>query len=472
MLFNSFDFLLFFTLVFGIQLALPHRPRNVFLVLASYFFYACWDWRFAGLMLATTVVDYTVSHAIFRTGVATRRRRLVAVSVLFNLGILAYFKYVNFFADSMQRVLGGLGVEVQPWHLGVILPVGISFYTFQAMSYTIDVYRGRLRPLDRFIDFALYVSLFPQLVAGPIERGEHLAPQVTRKRISSWTDVQDGSWLILKGLFKKAVIADNLAPIVDAVFSQPSWTGPQVLIGVYAFAFQIYCDFSGYTDMARGLAKLLGYDLMLNFRLPYFAIDPSDFWRRWHISLSSWLRDYLYIPLGGGRGGLKATSRNLMVTMLLGGLWHGAAWTYVVWGLYHGALLVAFRVFRRLSAVSAAPRCPVGSTQWVMSVVVMFHLTCLGWLLFRATSLTQAGAMFASLTGPWTLAPRDLENVWQLVVLCGPLVLVQLAQEAAGNLNLIGSLSILPRSVAYAAIVIAVLTLGHFGGREFIYFQF
>ncbi len=280
----------------------------------------------------------------------------------------------------------------------------------------------------------------------------------------------------MKGLFKKAVLADNLAPIVDRVFSLSNPTGPEVLLGVYAFAFQIYGDFAGYTDIARGVAKWLGYDLMLNFRLPYLAINPSDFWQRWHISLSSWLRDYLYIPLGGSRRGLVQTCRNLMLTMLLGGLWHGANWTFVLWGAYHGLLLVGFRLWTewrtRSGVAGERARSRVGSIAWIMSVFAMFHLTCFGWLLFRAANVAQVGTMLTSLVTDWSLSSAWSQEVWQVGLLCVPVMLVQCAEERTGNLNFIPSLSVLPRSLAYSAILIAVLSLGSFTGREFIYFQF
>ena len=474
MIFTSFDFLLFFLIVLAVQAVLPHRPRNKFLLGASYFFYGCWDWRFLSLIIASTLIDFTCSHAIAGSQSAFRRRLLLTFSVTANLSILGFFKYANFFVDSAEQLLSGLSLPVSDWRLDVILPVGISFYTFQTMSYTIDVYRGKLRPLDNLIDFSLYVAFFPQLVAGPIERGASLAPQMTGKPPVSLDDLYAGSWLVVKGVFKKAVIADNLAPVVQSVFSASSPSGPEVLIGVYAFAFQIYGDFAGYSDIARGTARMMGYRLMLNFRLPYFATNPSEFWQRWHISLSSWLRDYLYIPLGGNRGGTLRTCRNLMITMVLGGLWHGAAWTFVVWGAYHGAILVAYRLVtaNRQPASAAARPSGFSALQWGIQVAVMFHLVCIGWLLFRAESLAQAGRMLAALVGPWQWTGELAQPAWQIVLLCGPLLMVQLLEERTKNLNLIPCLSLLPRTLAYAATLGAILTLGNFGGQEFIYFQF
>ena len=366
--------------------------------------------------------------------------------------------------------MSSFGLSAPQCHLNIVLPVGVSFYTFQALSYTIDVYRRRLKPLRNFFDFALYVSLFPQLVAGPIERGQHLARQVTRKTPVSIADIYDGSWLILKGLFKKAVIADNLAPIVDEVFNNSAPGGFEVLLAVYAFAFQIYGDFSGYSDMARGTARYLGYDLMLNFRLPYFAVDPSDFWSRWHISLSSWLRDYLYIPLGGSRGTSFQTCRNLLLTMLLGGLWHGAAWTFVLWGAFHGVILVAFRLLSEQGIVTPPTR--KASFHWLLRVILMFHLTCVSWLLFRAGSFAQLSNLVAALGNPWTVTDLSLHYAWKVALLCVPLLFVHFAEEFTGDLNLVRRLSLVPRSLVYATTVCALLALGSFGGREFIYFQF
>ncbi|MBB3206283.1 D-alanyl-lipoteichoic acid acyltransferase DltB (MBOAT superfamily) [Rhodopirellula rubra] len=420
-------------------------------------------------MLASTVIDFGCSRGIANSQDSRVRRRLLWTSVAANLTVLGFFKYYNFFADSLLDIASHAGLELTPMTLNIVLPVGISFYTFQTMSYTIDVYRGDLKRLSSFTDFALYVAFFPQLVAGPIERGSRLAPQIESGPRTSWAGMQDGAWLIIKGLFKKAVLADNLAPIVDSTFAMSDPSAVQVLIGVYAFAFQIYGDFSGYTDIARGVGRMMGYNLMLNFRLPYFATNPSDFWQRWHISLSSWLRDYLYIPLGGNRGGKWFTYRNLVLTMLLGGLWHGAAWTFVIWGLFHGALLIAHRQvasWQRESGWNV-------SVPYLVKLVVMFHLTCIGWLIFRAESTTQILEMLSGLARfDFGLSLADQMNAWKLALLCVPVILIQACQESTGNLNFVRHLSLLPRTVAYASVIAALLSLGQFGQSEFIYFQF
>ncbi len=469
MLFNSLDFLLFFGVVFFTQLWLPHRPRNIFLLAASYFFYGCWDWRFLGLMLLSTVIDFACSKGIADSPDQHKRRRLLGISVCANLGILGFFKYFNFFAASLHQLAADAGLQLTPTTLNIVLPVGISFYTFQTMSYTIDVYRGDVKRLSSFLDFALYVAFFPQLVAGPIERGSRLVPQIEEGRQTTWAGIQAGTWLVLKGLFKKAVIADNLAGIVNQTFEMTDPTAGQVLIGVYAFAFQIYGDFSGYTDIARGVGRMLGYDLMLNFRLPYFATNPSEFWQRWHISLSSWLRDYLYVPLGGNRNGQFLTYRNLMLTMLLGGLWHGAAWTFVIWGAFHGFLLIAHRLLAQINPLPER----IQVIAYPIQVITMFHLTCLGWLIFRANSVEQIGSMLQSLAEfDTTLTFTDQQNLWKLVLLCGPLILVQAGQEYTKDLDFVSHLSLLPRSLVYATTALMLLTLGSFGQQAFIYFQF
>ena len=291
MFFNSIEFFLFFAVVFGLYVLLSRRAQNRMLLVASYIFYAAWDWRFLSLLLFSSVVDYWVGSAIGRSSDPRRRKFLVSLSLVSNLGILGLFKYAGFFSQSLQDLVGQ---ELPQFASDIILPVGISFYTFQTLSYTIDVYRGRLEPIRDFLDFALFVSFFPQLVAGPIERASNLLPQICGERQLGWQNIKSGSWLVLWGLYKKVVIADNLGAVVDAVYrsgSEP--TSGELLFATYAFAYQIYCDFSGYSDIARGIARMMGFELMLNFRLPYLAANPADFWRRWHISLSTWLRDYL-----------------------------------------------------------------------------------------------------------------------------------------------------------------------------------
>jgi alginate O-acetyltransferase complex protein AlgI len=469
MLFNSFQFALFLPIVLVVYYSLSHRRQNTFLLIASCVFYASWDWRFLFPLLFSTSIDYYCARRMEMVGQSQRRAYLV-LSVVTNIGLLGFFKYFNFFLTSAERLLRFLGLNPQVSTLRIILPIGISFYTFQALSYTIDVYRGQMHSTRSFRDFLLAVLYFPHLVAGPIQRAHNLLPQVTNPRVVTATEVAAGIHLMVSGYFKKVFIADNLAPIVNDVFNSRSPDGFHVLFGVYAFAFQIYCDFSGYTDIARGLAKLMGFDFVLNFNLPYFAVSPSDLWTRWHISLSTWLRDYLYIPLGGSRGGKTKTCRNLMLTMVIGGLWHGAAWNFVVWGAYHGSLLVVQRVWSDMSGSLgrwnefAGTR--IGQT---VAIVLMFQCTCYGWLLFRAGSMTQIIDMTWALRSP--LDGADWAWAGRIAVLAAPVVAVQAIQFSTGKLNLLEKIWPELRVAAYAALSYFVLFLGG-QPQAFIYFQF
>ncbi|MCK6471045.1 MAG: MBOAT family protein [Planctomycetes bacterium] len=389
MLFNSWTFWVFFLAVMGLYGVLAHRWQNRMLLVASYVFYGWWDWRFLSLMGFSTVVDFYAATIIDRNEDPVRRRRWMWVSVVVNLCLLGFFKYYNFFIDSAISALASMGVEAHAPTLTVILPVGISFYTFQTMSYVIDVYRRDLKAARSISEFALFVSFFPQLVAGPIERATNLLPQVQQPRRMTWEGWSEGAALIVVGLFKKVAVADLLAPMAQEAFSNPSQcTGSALLIGLYAFSIQIYADFSGYSDIARGLARMMGFNLMENFQQPYFSASITEFWRRWHISLSTWLRDYLYIPLGGNRGGPGMAYRNLFLTMLLGGLWHGANWTFVVWGALHGIYLAVHkRILSGVKPFDVPPK--TNAKQWLsylVKVVVTFHLVALTWIFFRAGS--------------------------------------------------------------------------------------
>lgn len=476
MLFNSVEFLfLFLPIVLIVYYLLPHKQQNTFLVLASCFFYASWDWRFLLPLLCTTGLDYWVAGRLEAShkaqGPQSERRRLLWISVVSNLALLGFFKYCNFFIDSTSAVLTALGFEVSVHTLNIVLPVAISFYTFQALSYTIDVYRGELHPSGTFWDFFLGVLYFPHLVAGPIQRASSLLPQVLQPRRTTREQWEDGLHLIMWGFFKKVFLADNLAPIADQVFSKPDPTGGEVLVGVLAFTFQIYGDFSGYTDIARGVAKIMGFEFTLNFNLPYFATNPSDFWRRWHISLSQWLRDYLYKSLGGNRGGSLFTYRNLMITMVLGGLWHGAAWNFVLWGFYHGSLLCIHRYLspslERLERAIALPR----GIWLVLNIGCMFIMTCYGWLLFRATSLGQIIDMTHALARPFE--GLDIAALQTIGLYALPLIAVQWLQWRNGELQFM-RLPIIPgwlKPVLYAGMFYAAVFLGG-TPQSFVYFQF
>jgi alginate O-acetyltransferase complex protein AlgI len=391
MLFTEPRFLAFFVVAFAVAWALRRdTARKAWLLLCSYAFYAAWDWRFLGLIALSTLVDYAAGRGMGGTRDAAARRAWLIASLVANLGVLGLFKYWDFFVTSGAGLLGALGLPVSPRTLGLVLPVGISFYTFQTLSYSIDVYRGRLTAHRSLLDFALFVGFFPQLVAGPIVRAVEFLPQLAARPAWGAVAVRAQLWLFLAGFVKKACISDNVAPMVDALFAQPDAYGaPALWLGSVLYALQIYCDFSGYSDMAIATAGLLGYRLPLNFDFPYLARSVTEFWRRWHISLSSWFRDYLYVPLGGNRRGAPRTYGNLLVVFLLCGLWHGAAWRFAVWGLWHGTFLVAERMLRGRAA--AGPLAAVGRHAYVAGVVLA------GWVFFRAPDLPAATTYLAGM---------------------------------------------------------------------------
>src|SRR3989440_1520410 len=404
MLFDSTAYGLFLILVLLIYWRLPFRKQNYLLLAASYFFYAWWDWRFLILMAGSTLVDYLVARKIAATSDERTRRLLLLFSIVLNFSFLGVFKYFNFFVESMAHLAALLGLKQIPvgvWR--ILLPPGISFYTFQEVAYIVDVYHRKVEPAKSLVDYALFISLFPHLIAGPIQRPSHLLPQVQKPRVWDPAKAFDGLILILEGLFSKVVIADNCALIANAIFSG-SFGGPNtmtVLLGTYAFAWQIYGDFSGYSSIARGSAQLMGFHFMVNFRQPYLAQSLQDFWRRWHISLSTWLRDYLYIGLGGNRLGKVRTYINLMLTMLLGGLWHGANWTFVVCGGIHGVGLAIERFFSGQGDVSDSP---TFLGRWARRIF-MFHLVCLAWIFFRVPTFRGAWEQLVGLTH-WHWAPE------------------------------------------------------------------
>ncbi len=476
MLFNSLEFLIFLPVVLAVYYLLPHKAQNRFLLGASCFFYGSWDWRFLFPLLTSTSIDYycakRMEQQIRADEPKDRRKKWLALSVITNLALLGFFKYFDFFADNLHHLLQMLGANVALWTLRVILPIGISFYTFQALSYTIDVYRGEIHATDSFFDFLLAVLYFPHLVAGPIQRANSLLPQVTNPRIVTIEKIVNGLHLIFWGFFKKVFIADNLATIVSPLFDpHRAPDGWKTLMGVYAFAVQIYCDFSGYTDIARGVARLMGFEFMLNFNLPYWAANPADFWRRWHISLSTWLRDYLYISLGGNRGGEAKTNRNLMLTMVIGGFWHGAAWNFILWGLYHGALLVVHRYIKpSLDKLFDWPGRMGRALSTALLIVVFFHFTCYGWLLFRASSFSQIAAMTGALFGPWQV---DWNLAGKIALLSSPLIFVQLIQYFSGKLEFLSFRWITAefRVAVYSVMTYFVLFRGG-APQSFIYFQF
>ncbi len=476
MLFPTLDFGLFFLGVFGISWGLSgrHSPRLLFLTAASYGFYAFWDWRFCLLLFGSSLGNWLFGRAIHGSDDPRQRKRLVGWAVALNLAVLGCFKYFNFFLGSLNQLLESLGAARDIPYLGIVLPVGISFFTFHGISYVVDLYRGTLRKPATFLEMLLYISFFPQLVAGPIVRAAHFLPQ-----LSAPVDRRDiratlALLLILGGLFKKVVVANYLATLmVDKVFFDPGAYGAlDLLFATYAYAVQIYCDFSAYTDIAIGIAALLGYRFPQNFDQPYRALGFRDFWQRWHISLSSWLRDYLYIPLGGNGGGAGggwagARYRNLAVTMLLGGLWHGAAWTFIIWGGIHGALLALEHGL--LPERDRMKRWPFWAK--ALGVVATFHLVCLAWIFFRAADLGHALeflAGFGSLSrGVQALTP------FLFLLIAGGLAAQFLPKDRMAMLERLALRLPLPAQGALVgAAIVAIDSLGPSGVAPFIYFQF
>ena len=469
MLFPTITFAVFLTLVLAVHTVLLQRPTawKATMLLASYAFYGWWDWRFLSLIWISTIVDFVAGQAIHATSDRGRRRLYLWCSLGTNLGMLGFFKYADFFVESFVDLLGDLGLNVSAGPLGIILPVGISFYTFQTMSYSLDVHRGVLEPTDKLLDFALFVGFFPQLVAGPIVRARDFLAQLASDDRSP-IDTGRATRLILGGLFKKMVLADVLATrLVDGVFADPGGaTGLETLLAVYGYALQIYGDFSGYSDIAIGIALLLGFRFPMNFDQPYRALSLRDFWQRWHISLSSWLRDYLYIGLGGNRRGRARTLRNLMATMLLGGLWHGAGWTFVLWGALHGLGLVVERVV----ADSVGEGRP-GRIGRAVHAVLTFHLVCAAWVFFRAVDLERALEVFAALGGSWTSAPGLTWGVAALL-LVGAGTQVVTPGRLDGVWERAGRLPVAVQAVGITVAILSFDALGPDGVAPFIYFAF
>jgi len=473
MQFCSQKFFLFFLLIFALYWMLPWRRLRVLLLLAaSFYFYAEWNRWLALLICVSTLLDYLLALCIERSTVDWRRKLLLGVSLLANLGLLCYFKYANFFLLSLNDALKAAGMSAWLRPLHVLLPVGISFYTFEAINYMVDVYRRRIRAERNLGDFMLFILFFPHLIAGPIVRARDFLPQIKRPKLWSWARMYLGTGYFLMGLVKKLAIADRMAEYVDPVFANPSvYRGSSIVFAAIAYSVQIYCDFSGYTDMALGAAHMLGYKLARNFNMPYLAVNISDFWHRWHISLSSWLRDYLFIPMGGSRGARWQTARNLLITMTLGGLWHGASWTFVFWGLLHGSLLVVHRAFRDFC--KDRPRLEQGlrSVPGTLSrMLLTFTCVAVGWVFFRAvtfgTAFTLLHRVLVWHSGQGT--PIPLLNLrWTLLFL--------FTCHAIAYWVPWRKLWRVPapiQGLVYAAALVLAQVLAPDTGKVFIYFQF
>jgi len=406
MLFNSIDFAIFLPIVFVVYWFVTSKNlklQNFFIVAASYLFYGWWDWRFLSLIFFSTMVDYLVGLGLLKEENQIKRKILLLISVFVNLGFLGFFKYYNFFLENFIKVFSFFGTEIKANSLHIILPVGISFYTFQTMSYSIDVYKRKMEPTKDFIAFAAFVSFFPQLVAGPIERATNLLPQFYKKRAFDYSKAVQGMRQILWGLFKKIVIADNCAVYANLIFNQSaSYSGSTLVLGALFFTFQIYGDFSGYSDIAIGTSRLFGFELMKNFNFPYFSRDIAEFWRRWHISLSTWFRDYLYIPLGGNRGGTLIKVRNTFIIFIVSGFWHGANWTFIVWGmlnaLYFLPLLLTNKNRKNMEIVAKGKLLP--GIKDLLFIFLTFIQVLFGWIFFRANNISHAISYISKILSP------------------------------------------------------------------------
>ncbi len=478
MLFNTLDFACFLPIVFILYWFAAKgnvKWQNVLLLIASYFFYACWDWRFLFLLIFSTLLDYYTGIKMADAKTLPIKRFWFWLSICVNLGFLGVFKYYNFFADSLAESLSLLGLQTNFWSLQVILPVGISFYTFHGLSYVIDIYKNRIQPERNFIDYSVFVSFFPLLVAGPIERATHLLPQIITKRIFNYTKAVDGLRQIVWGLFKKIVIADNCAEYANSIFNNSGdYSGSELVVGAVFFAFQIYGDFSGYSDIAIGTAKLFGIDLLRNFAFPYFSRDIAEFWRRWHISLTTWFRDYLYFPLGGSKGGTWMKIRNTFIIFLVSGFWHGANWTFIAWGalnaLYFMPLLLFNKNRNNLDIVASGKLLP--SLKETFSIIITFSLTVFAWIFFRADSITHAFSIITEIFSNSLLTVPVLfpKVTFLLIILFMSIEWIGRTQEFA-----IAKIGILwKRPLRWLMYLIIITFIILFSGKEqqFIYFQF
>ncbi len=482
MLFNSVSFGIFLPIVFFLYWFIFNKKlnnQNILLLVASYFFYGCWDYRFLFLLIFSTFLDYYSGIKIYEAKTPFLKKLWLWLSIGINLGFLGIFKYYNFFMDSMSVGLSAAGVNTHFNTLKVILPIGISFYTFHGLSYVIDIYKDKIKPERDFIEYSVFVSFFPLLVAGPIERATHLLPQIQKKRVFDYDKAIDGSKQILWGLFKKIVIADNCAQYANMFFNNSEdYGGSSLYLGSLFFSFQIYCDFSGYSDVALGTARLFGIELLRNFAFPYFSRDIAEFWRRWHISLSTWFRDYLYIPLGGSKGNLLKKIRNTFIIFLVSGFWHGANWTYIIWGGINALLFLPLLISKnnRNNLETVAQGRILPNSKELLQMVVTFHFTLLAWVFFRAESVSHAVSYISEIFSPslFTIPKFEGQNkaMVTLALVFGFIVVEWSGRERQFALQKFGNKWKPAIRYLFYYILIAIIFL--FGGsqQEFIYFQF
>ncbi|PKQ46731.1 MBOAT family O-acyltransferase [Confluentibacter flavum] len=478
MLFNSIDFAIFLPIVFVLYWFVVNKNlklQNFLIVVASYVFYAWWDWRFLSLIMFSTLVDYLVGISLAKQEHAVRRKMLLWTSILINIGFLCFFKYYNFFIDNFITAFSFFGYKIQPNSLNIILPVGISFYTFQTLSYSIDVYRRKLVPTADFIAFSAFVSFFPQLVAGPIERATNLLPQFYKKRSFHYGKAVDGLRQILWGLFKKIVIADNCAEVVNQIFNNTGdFSGSTLVVGAVLFAFQIYGDFSGYSDIAIGTSRLFGFDLKQNFAFPYFSRDIAEFWRRWHISLSTWFRDYLYIPLGGSRGSKFQQIRNVFIIFVVSGFWHGPNWTFIVWGalnaLYFLPLLLGSKNRKHIEIVAQGKWLP--TIKEILLILSTFALTTLAWVFFRADNLSHAWSFISEIFSYSLFTIPQIQPKILSILILFMLLIEWSGREELYGIERFGITWKKPYRYAFYYTIVFLIFLFSGEEQEFIYFQF
>lgn len=478
MLFNSLHFALFFLIFYILYLAFQHKWQNRILLAANLVFYAFWDWRFLSLIAASIAFNYYLGLKIDASENQNKRKALLVVSIFLNLAMLGFFKYYNFFAGSLKGLFHIFGLSLDMPTLNIILPLGISFYTFQAMSYTIDIYRRVIKATKSFLDLALFISFFPLLAAGPIERARNMLPQIAAKREVTPDKFYEGAWLFFWGLYKKIVIADNLAAAVSVAFDKPGLSSPGgiVLIGMYALAFQVYADFSGYSDMARGIARAMGFNVMVNFRVPFFSSNIYDFWQRWHISLTTWIKEYVYYPLALAKffGHQIKARLVIIITWAIMGFWHGAAWTYVLWGVYHGFVIVIYnRIRPYLILIKLKKSRTMSNILLTGKMLFIFHIFCVGILFFAVKSPSEVLTALKKIVFDFsTIYDYIILAIVQAIVFVVPLLVMEYFQYKSDNELVVFKWPALIRSIVYFIVFYSIIMYGDFSAQKYYYFQF
>ena len=465
----SMEFILFFIAVFAMYWIVPIRFKNVLLLIASYLFYISWNWKFLSLILISTAMNYVCGLEMYHSKNSSSRKLYLILGITGDLLLLGFFKYFNFFIESLVILSNSLGFHLNLTVLNIILPLGISFYTFETMSYAIDIYRKKFAPTENLIDFALFVAYFPKLISGPIERSREIIPKIQAEKHFRNVNFKEGFYLFIYGLFKKIVIADSLSPLVNNIFGLPSPSGAEALIAVYAFAVQIYCDYSGYIDMARGVSSFFGINLSINFNIPYFAKNPSDFWRRWNITLSSWVRDYIYVPLGG-QDSIFFGIFPLFIAWFIMGLWHGAALNFILWGMYWFIVIIAYRIIGHLSFQNRFTI--INKIKSILCIIIMFHITAYGWIFFRSKSLSQIIAFTKSLFSGINLTNIFSVSYFYLYAIILFLIIYEFLQYYYEDTMFIPNKNFYWQMIFYITIFFIYIEIGSVSDVKFLYFQF